>query len=1265
MKKVCLSALFSALFCASLAFGQSASVTGTVTDPSGAQVAGAKVTAVNADTGVATGATSNDTGLYAFPSLQPGKYTVTAERTGFRKAAISDITLQIGSQVSVNLGLELGQTSETVEVSATVTAINATSATVGDVVTGKQLQDLPLTGRSAYGLLNTQPGVVGTTGTNFYLNGNQGNAINYTMDGINAQNNLLTGSFYNYSNVASVDRIEEMRVVTSPADAEYGRGSGQVQMVTRGGGGTFRGAVFEELRNTAFNANDFFNNTRGQQRNILIQNNYGVRFGGPLKKNRTFFNGIYEPYKQRSKNSFSALSYTASARQGIFRYNPGVLNSNAAAATPSVDFSGNPLNSATLQSARVFGVDPNRLAFDPTGALTKQLALTPLPNDFRLGDGLNTAGYTWNRPVPIDFGLYEGRIDHILNDQHRLTMTLNHQAFASINVAAPPPFPTAPWQVNPTETTQYSFTFTSVLRANLINEFKAGVYRPRTTVLTPFNEGDVGPVSHKDILNVKNGTPYVMNFAGAVTNPIGGNQSDYIAPNYQWGNTTTWIKGKHSFKGGVEIRFIGDSGYDANNVVPIVTLGANGAVPVQGISTLTGIGNNAAAAQNLLLDLSGSVIAATQTNNSPGGTNPKFLPGETRYREWHQNEASFFFKDDFKIRPNITLNLGVRYELYLRPTEGQGKALAPVGGSGAAFGISGNSMGALFQPGVLAGTQTLIQNIGAGTAHPDVELYHTDRNNFAPALGIAWSLAGSDRLRWLTGKKDQTTIRAGYGIGYQRIPIYLTHNDSGFEPGFSSIDQSTTATNLSNLILPVPPAGAVLSAVPFVGVGSHTQNLYTLDPNFRTPYIQNMSLSVQRQLPGDTSLTVSYVGSLGRKLPRSMDMNEVNVLNNGLLEAFKVVQAGGKSPLIDQIFNNLPNAANAAVVAANGGGSSYVTSAAAAATTQSFFANNNPGGFANFINVSNFGTGLVGGLIPNAKLPSNLVVVNPQFAQSYLTGNWGNSTYHSLQVSATRRFGKGLSLQGSYVFSKTLGEDDGQSSTYVATYRSLRNAHLDKALLSFDRTNAVKINSIYELPFGKGKLIGKNSNGFIDRIIGGWQMGSIFNYSTGAPLTITGQNTFNNTTISAGFTPNLVGALPQVEVTKLPGYVTLFPGLTQVADPNRPTLAALNGRSTLFSWRDANGLVFTNAGAGQIGTLGLGVVRAPATAQLDLNIKKRIKINERFSFVLGATATNVTNHVVFAAPTAANLNINSTSFGRSTSTANGPRILVVQGRIDF
>jgi hypothetical protein len=1263
MLKITLFSLTVVLFLASaLAFAQTdATVSGTVTDPTGAHIVNASVTALNTATGIVTTTPTNQAGVYVFAALSPGQYRLTVEHGGFRKAVISDVTLDVGSQITVNIPLELGQTSESVDVKGAASVVNTSNASVGDVITGKKLLDLPLAGRSSYDLVVTQPGVVQGLGGggSFNINGNRGGTVNFTTDGINSQDNLLPGSFQLYSNLVSVDRAEEFRVVTSNADAEYGRGAGQIQMITRSGTNAYHGSVWEEFRNTDLNANDFFNNLNGTPRNVLHQNQYGGRFGGPVRRNKTFFNGIYEGQKQRQVIAVTQTVYTQSARDGIFRFYPGVLNGNANAGAPTVDLQGNPVQPAAatgpLQSINLFGRDPNRLVADPSGNVAKQLALIPLPNNFRAGDGLNTAGFTWSRPFPTDNALYEGRVDHLFNDKHRMSIVLTHQAYNSFNVAFPQNFPTVPGSPDPTETTQYSASFTSVFRPNLLNEIRIGVFRPRTIVLTP---EDAKPAL---LPTTAGGVPYILSFAN-ITSPFPsalGGASNRITPVYQYGDTVTWVKGRHSFKGGVEVRFLSDAGFDAFGARPGANIGA-GAVPVQNINTITGIGGNSGLAQNTLLDLTGSLGFAFQTNNSPGGANAVFLPGQTRYRNWLQKEFSGFFKDDFKLTPSLTLNLGVRYEWYGVPTENQGKMLAPVGGTAAAFGISGTTFASEFQPGAAGGSLTRTQLIGDGTPNPNTKLYNNDYNNFAPAVGFAWSLP------WFG--KDKTVIRAGYGIGYERLPIYLTHNNSGLEPGLSETDTLLlpSALNAQNLVLPVRPAGAPLALIPAVGAGSRTQNLYVFDQNLRTPYTQNYNFSIQRALSGTSSITVSYVGSKGSKLARSVNINETNIYENGILQAFQTIQAGGTSPLIEQIFGA-------------GGSNTMRTSSA----TQGFFANNNVGGFANFINTTTtLGAGVVGGLLTKAGLPTNFVVVNPQFLNVFLTGNFANSTYNSLQAVYNKRFAQGLTLQSSYVFSKALGEDEGDSSTEQAAYRTLRNESLDKRRLSFDRTHVFKVNGIYELPFGRGKTFAHNANGFVDRVIGGWQIGAIFNKYSGQPLTFVAQNTINAfgaiSTIpgvsgATGFTPNVVGPIPGGEVQRVGNGVIYFNNLTQITDPAVSNLVStLRPFSTLRAIASNGTPILVNPGPGQLGNLGQNSFSGPGTFRFDVNLIKRIPITERVILQLGATAQNLTNTEQFGNP---NLNINDLNFGRITAsapfsnagvgTSSPARIVVLQGRITF
>jgi hypothetical protein len=221
-----------------------------------------------------------------------------------------------------------------------------------------------------------------------------------------------------------VDRIAEFRVVTSPSDAELGRGTGQIILVSRSGGNEFHGSLFEEHRNTALTTNTFFNNQRGTPREVLIRNQYGGRIGGPIFKEKTFFHFHYEGARTRQSASRTPLVFTETARQGLFRFFPGAQNANAnsTAVPPTVSLNGTPVRPPTatgdLQTVSLFGRDPVRSVFDRSGNIARVLSLMPLPNDFRVGDGLNTAGFNWSIPISTDFTQYDFRIDHNFSQNH-------------------------------------------------------------------------------------------------------------------------------------------------------------------------------------------------------------------------------------------------------------------------------------------------------------------------------------------------------------------------------------------------------------------------------------------------------------------------------------------------------------------------------------------------------------------------------------------------------------------------------------------------------------------------------------------------------------------------------------------------------------------------------------------------------------------------------------------------------------------------------
>src|SRR5258706_6707759 len=398
-----------------------ASIYGSITDSSGAAVAKVAVAATNTKTGVTLSSVSNDAGVYIFPSLQPGEYRVVAEMTGFRKAVAEHVQLDVSARISVDLKLEVGTASETVTVESISSPLEAINSSVSNVVSLQRVQDLPLQNLDASALIALQPGVVGDT-----FNGARSQSQNVTLDGVNIQETRYNGGAAsgNLTAVPGVDLVAEFRVSTAPVDAEFGRGLAQVQMISRAGTNEIHGSAFGFNRVTALSANSWFNNQLGRTsdgslvapRNFLIRNQFGAGVGAPIKKNRSFVFFLYEGQRQKTNTAQNVTVFTAPARQGTFRFYPGVQNGNATAAVPTVDLNGNPVAPATaqgpLQAVSLFGRDPNRNVPDPTGNVAIAMKDIPLPNNFQRGDGLNTAGYYWQQPATNDFNLYDMRLDH-------------------------------------------------------------------------------------------------------------------------------------------------------------------------------------------------------------------------------------------------------------------------------------------------------------------------------------------------------------------------------------------------------------------------------------------------------------------------------------------------------------------------------------------------------------------------------------------------------------------------------------------------------------------------------------------------------------------------------------------------------------------------------------------------------------------------------------------------------------------------------------
>ncbi|PYS39198.1 MAG: hypothetical protein DMG14_14890, partial [Acidobacteria bacterium] len=798
-----------------------ATLTGTVTDATGALIPGVEVMATQTETGVATTVITNEAGTYRFGSLQPGPYKVSAALPGFQPQAFQ-LTLGTGAQIRQNFNLQVGTVAQSVEVSiAADQLLTAVSSSVGNVLPERQVEDLPLVGRNVMNFANIMPGVVNTGGTQATFaginTGGSGN-INLQLDGMTVNNGRFTSGLASATSI-NPDMVDEVRVIVAAVDVE-GRGSGQVQIRTRSGTNQFHGGAVWNVRNSALNANSWSNNRQGLPITWFNRHQYTASLGGPIIKNKTFFFGLFDGQNGAQKQSVDATVLTPMARQGIFRFFPGVNNGNSETTpsgsgntriAPVVDAAGNPLDwtrisgaTGPLQSFNVFGDslnpgDPNRTRIDPTGFMQKLIAKMPLPNAFNSGasctaqvpcDGLNTATHRWTRRTIAGGGgtgtdpdqfrrwQYNIKIDHSFNANHKLTGSwIEEHRYSDNNGLSP--WPTG-WNGEVTsDPSVKSLQLTSTLTPTLLNEFRFG--RRITTVHS-------APAYSRykeafDFMTMINGTP-VMQHPVLFQNHLiacAGFCNDFgdKSPLSSYTETLSWTKGAHAFKFGTEFRYAATVGWSPNFVIPHANGGA-GDAPVQGIDRIPGLlsGQNLTLAQNLLLSLSGSVADVQQRFELREPTDANFSDFRTTYfnpdnptgtygriRDTRQNEFNFFIKDDWRVTPNLTLNLGVRYDLmrvpYFLSAKGNGYTAGIEGGNMAVFGYSGRTFGEAWMSGggPQKGDLTRTILIGPKTNHTNQGVWPTDKNNFAPAVGFAWSPS--------FGGKDKTTIRGGYQIAYQ------------------------------------------------------------------------------------------------------------------------------------------------------------------------------------------------------------------------------------------------------------------------------------------------------------------------------------------------------------------------------------------------------------------------------------------------------------------------------------------------------------------
>ncbi|MBI2150414.1 MAG: hypothetical protein HYU27_07395 [Acidobacteria bacterium] len=851
----------------------------------------------------------------------------------------------------------------------------------------------------------------------------------------------------------------------------------------------------------------------------------------------------------------------------------------------------------------------------------------PMPNDFTVGDGLNTAGHRWVRRVQgQDTSVGDGqdtnrnqtnvRIDHNFNSSHKLSFSATKERdWSATTQTGISNWPGGYDGLVKRDPHFYQAGLISTLSPTVLNEFRFGTRRNKHFAWNAHQRPDEAGDEARSQLPSKNGELFLPShilFTNNVFVPAGQTRGQ-TSPVYSITDTLSWTRGKHAFKTGFEGRLSSSRGFnfgdDPKLLFPTVTIGVGGP-QVTGISTIAGLGANVNLAQNLLLDLSGSVSNVSRTFYIQKPTDLQFTGFVQTPKDNHQNEWGAFFKDDWKIRPDLTLNVGVRYDFYGVPWEKNGLMAMPVGGNAALFGISGTDWSAMWNPNARGGSLSTTAFTGKHSPNPDTKWYSDDWNNVAPAVGFSWSLP------WLG--KDKTVLRAGYGINYQGAANFnagwnFSNPGQSYAQNFTRLGLGAQYFNLTTIPVPVTPPGAAIVPLAVEPLTQRTATLRAADQDRVTQYIQNWNLEIQRSLASNLTLEARYIASKGTKLWVGIPLNDVNIFENGFLDAFNTTRAGGNAPMFDQMLRGLVmNPGQAAV-----NGTTVTGSAALRQNTQTraFIANGDVGQLADFLNRNTAITGVGGGLLRNSGFfPENFFVVNPQFSSVRLDSNPGNSTYHSMQIQVTKRLSNGFTNQTAYTWSKTLGEasDDGSE-----TYLNPRNRTLNKTLLDFHRTHDIRSNGTYELPFGPNRRFLTSGPGFLTRLVEQWQFGGIFNWTSGEPRTIT---------------------------------------------------------ATSSTFTDGQGnLVLVNPAPGQLGTLGRQWIEGPARIGLDVNLVKGVRIDESKVFEVRVDVINLLNTPRW---NLVSTDINSLDFGRMTAadptgsfaqadTITAARRFTINARLNF
>jgi len=1314
--------MFFVLASISILFAQSGttSLRGTVTDSSSAAISGAKVTLSNNERGFSRTVTTGATGDYLFLQLQPGTYHLTVEMAGFRTAEQKEIQLLVDTPATANLKMEVGTATQVVEVNAEAAVINTTDATLGNAFNETQVRTLPLEGRNVPDLLSLQNGVSYTGNRpdvnrdndtrSGAVNGARSDQSNLTLDGVDV-NDQINGYAFTSVLPVTLDSVQEFRVTTTNYGAEEGRSSGaEVSLVTKSGTNNFHGSLYEYLRNTYTSANDFFVKSAeiaSGEPNVppkLNRNVFGGSIGGPILKDRLYFFLNAEAARQREENSVVRIVPSDALRDGVIQYQCQLLDNGNPdlASCPGGTVQGHqiPAGYNALTGDQIKQIDPLHIGLN-------QVAMTlfntfPHANDFSQGDGVNFIGYRFRGPAPNDKNWYIGRVDY------KLTKNGNHTLFwrgalRNDKRSDVPYLPgTDPIQKFTDNSSGFTVGYTATLRSNLLNNFRYGYTRQ--------SFGNPGNTS----------TP-VVEMRGLNDNSLSNNATTafiysqaYTTPVHNFVDDISWTKGTHTIQFGTNMRFIRNPRSNLLSSFPFGVTNSQGlnTVGIAGTSSPLDPANNGLPAVDggfslnynyPLVAMMGLVseLSATYNFDKEG----KALPlGQPLKRHYAANEFEFYVQDSWHMKKNLTLNYGLRYSLLSPPWETTGTQVAPTVSLGKFLKQReinmGNGIGAEADPTIAFGL--------AGPANHKPGYYNWDYHNFAPRLSIAYN------------PRPNTVIRAGASIVYDRIGAGLLSTfDQNGSFGLSTqltnsfIPSASTSPRLSSLtevpcctpggtnIFPPMPTGGFPFVFPPGGTGLAIY--WGLDDTIKTPYAYALNFTVGQQLTHNTTLELSYVGHLARRLLSQEDLamplnirdkksgvyyldaanrmsklgaqgvptdainasvvgptaaywqNMIQPLNNG--DQYNLACTGpANTPGVTPLYTSDPVQAMYDLFACGGGpfgdpnvgpfGQSFGDETTPLAQLDYWGSDFN--GTPGILGQSgNYYTSTLG---PNA-------FFNSQFHSLFAWRSMGNANYNALQVSLRHSMSHGLQFDLNYTWSKSIDltsdavrvSPNGGLSTGVGGIVNTWSPNQLRGISDFDTTHQFNGNWILDMPFGRGKALAGNAHGVADAIIGGWQLSGIARWTSGFPVNISNGGTYPTNWQLPG-NATLIGT-PHTKTTKTATangtIVSIFPG------PLQPL---------------QNGLglgPFRHNFPGESGTR--NQIRGDGFATFDLGLSKSWKMPYADSHLLRLRwdVFNVFNLTRFDVASITNGIDQGSAFGNYSGLLTNPRVMQFALRYEF